>query len=145
MEVRNTENKRYIFHLTDEVDSMIDDHLDKSRFRYRSEFVAEAVRRYCCDLDSTTHRNVIAEETERIMDAKIDNLGNRMAHINFKIAVELAVLSLLLSDKYFKISDEEMRGLRGAALDLVRKSSGFVRFEDALEDSRRHLKIVDKK
>ena len=63
------ENRKYNFVLSDETSKMIDDHLENSRHRFRSEFVSEAIRRYCCDLDTSKHRNVMTEEIERIMDA----------------------------------------------------------------------------
>lgn len=149
MEAIITENKKnnlkYTFWLTEETSKMIDERLDKSRFRYRSEFVAEAIRRYCCDLDAQTHRNVLTEETERIMDAKIQNLGNRMARINFKLAVELAVMAQLFADYHTSFDKDQISVIRSAAMNNVRKSSGFFTIEDAFEDTEKQLLKAEKK
>ena len=139
------ENRKYNFVLSDETSKMIDDHLENSRHRYRSAFVSEAIRRYCCDLDTSKHRNVMTEEIERIMDAKISNLSNRIAHINFKIAVEIAFLSLMISDRNYSMDDGQIQATRSAALKLVRKSSDFVPFETALEDTRELVQKMNEK
>lgn len=142
---KEQEKQRYNFIFDEEVSKMINNHLDKSRFRYRSEFVAEAIRRYCCDLDAQTHRNVLTEETERIMDAKIQNLGNRMARINFKLAVELAVMAQLFADYHTSFDKDQISVIRSAAMNNVRKSSGFFTIEDALEDTEKQLRKAENK
>lgn len=138
-------SKGYYVYFSDETNQMINTHLDFSNKRSRSQFIEEAVKRYCCDLDAQTHRNVLTEETERIMDAKIQNLGNRMAHINFKLAVELAVMAQLFADYHTSFDKDQISVIRAAAMNNVRKSSGFFTIEDAFEDTEKQLRKAEKK
>ena len=138
-------SKGYYVYFSDDANKMINSHLDFSNKRSRSQFVEEAVKRYCCDLDAQTHRNVLTEETERIMDAKIQNLGNRMARINFKLAVELAVMAQLFADYHTSFDKDQISVIRSAALNNVRKSSGFFTIEDALEDTEKQLRKAENK
>lgn len=138
-------SKGYYVYFSDDANKMINSHLDFSNKRSRSQFVEEAVKRYCCDLDAQTHRNVLTEETERIMDAKIQNLGNRMARINFKLAVELAVMAQLFADYHTSFDKDQISVIRSAAMNNVRKSSGFFTIEDAFEDTEKQLLKAEKK
>ena len=138
-------SKGYYVYFSDDTNKMINSHLDFSNKRSRSQFIEEAVKRYCCDLDSQTHRNVLTEETERIMDAKIQNLGNRMARINFKLAVELAVMAQLFADYHTSFDKDQISVIRSAAMNNVRKSSGFFTIEDAFEDMEKQLRKAEKK
>lgn len=72
----------------------------------------------------------------KLYRAEINNHSNRMAHLMFKMAVELAIQNHLLAAGYVDLTDYEMRQIRNKASDHVRKSRGFLSFEKALEEER---------
>lgn len=100
------------------------------------DFVSEAIRNLCADIDGEKSVDVICDRMSKLYRAEINNHSNRMAHLAFKIAVELAIQNHLLAAGYVDLTDHEMRQIRNKASDHVRKSRGFLSFEKALEEER---------
>lgn len=127
----------HYFWLTESAEKQIQSHIEVTSAKSRSDFICDAIEFYCSDLDSNNHRNVITAETSRVMRDNIKNLENHLAHILYKLAVEQAMINLILADKSFDMSDKELSAYRNAAHDSVRRSSGFISFDDAIDDARR--------
>ena len=127
---------KYGFRIHQDVSDMIDSHLPVANTQSRSSFIEEAVRFYCCELDSKTHQNVITTETARVIRDNIKNLENRIAYVLFNIAGEQANMGLLLADKLLNLPDDDIRATRNDAYDIVRRRRGFISFADAMENAR---------
>lgn len=127
---------KYGFRIHEDVSQMIDSHIPVANVQTRSAFLEEAVRFYCCELDSKTHQNVITSETARVIRDNIKKLENHLAYILFNVAGEQANLSLLLADRLLNMSDEEIRATRNDAYDIIRRRSGFISFADAMDNAR---------
>ena len=136
---RNTEKPKRIkktYAFPTEIAELIDSH------KYATDgceidFVAEAIRNYCADMDGERNVDVMCERMGKLYRAEINNHSNRMAHLIFKMAVELAIQNHLLAAGYVGLTDAEMRQIRNMANDRVRKSRGFLLFEEALEEERK--------
>lgn len=98
------------------------------------DFVSEAIRNHCADIDGEKSVDVMCERMGKLFRAEINNHSNRMAHLLFKIAVELAIQNHMLAAGYVDLDDSEMRYIRNKASDSVRKSRGMLSFEKALEE-----------
>ena len=127
---------KYGFRIHEDISQMINSHLPVANAQTRSAFLEEAVRFYCCELDSKTHQNVITSETARVIRDNIKKLENHLAYILFNVAGEQANLSLLLADRLLNMSDEEIRATRNDAYDIIRRRSGFISFSDAMDNAR---------
>ena len=136
--IKQTDNPKikYGFRIHGDVSQMIDSHLPVANVQTRSAFLEEAIRFYCCELDSKTHQNVITSETARVIRDNIKKLENHLAYILFNVAGEQANLSLLLADRLLNMSDEEIRATRNDAYDIIRRRSGFISFSDAMDNAR---------
>ncbi len=136
--MNNDQNKKrkHNFSIHNDVSQMIDSHLSVANTQTRSSFVEEAVRFYCCELDSKTHQNVITSETARVIRDNIKNLENHLAYILFNIAGEQANMGLILADRLLNMTDEEIRATRNDAYDIIRRRSGFISFSDAMDNAR---------
>lgn len=136
--IKQTDNPKikYGFRIHEDVSQMIDSHLPVANVQTRSAFLEEAIRFYCCELDSKTHQNVITSETARVIRDNIKKLENHLAYILFNVAGEQANLSLLLADRLLNMSDEEIRATRNDAYDIIRRRSGFISFSDAMDNAR---------
>ena len=136
--IKQTDNPKikYGFRIHEDVSQMIDSHLPVANVQTRSAFLEEAIRFYCCELDSKTHQNVITSETARVIRDNIKKLENHLAYILFNVAGEQANLSLLLADRLLNMSDEEIRATRNDAYDIIRRRSGFISFADAMDNAR---------
>ena len=127
---------KYGFRIHQDVSDMIDSHLPVANTQSRSSFIEEAVRFYCCELDSKTHQNVITTEMARVVRDNIKNLENHIAYVMFNVAGEMANMNLLLADRLLNLPDEDIRATRNDAYDIVRRRKGFVSFADAIDNAR---------
>ncbi len=126
---------KYGFRLLPETNQLIEDHKYMTNGD-RSAFVTEAVRRYCAEIDGERSLDVLCERMYKIISAEAEGHASRMAHLLFKIAVELAIQNHMLAAGYVDLSDSEMRYIRNKAIETVRKSHGFLLFEKALAEER---------
>ncbi len=127
---------KYGFRIHEDISQLIDSHIPVANTQTRSAFIEEAVRFYCCELDSKTHQNVITSETARVIRDNIKNLENHLAYILFNIAAEQANMGLILADRLLNMNDEDIRATRNDAYDIIRRRSGFISFSDAMDNAR---------
>lgn len=129
------EKKKYGFRIRPEINELIESHKYMTGDD-RSAFISEAVRRYCADIDGEKNADVLVERITTNIRAMTRNDMNRMSHAMFKIGVELGIMSYLLAAGYVALDDEEMQDVRSRAIDRVRRTHGFISFEDALKEER---------
>ena len=125
--------EKYGFYLKPETTELIDSHLELSQQKSRSAFVDEAIQHYCCYLD-TDHNRVFGVEIIRVIRDTIVDQINRVAHMLFKIAVEMSVNNYLRASENPRLNEADYIRLREYAADQVRKNRGWVSLESALED-----------
>lgn len=129
------EKKKYGFRIKHEINELIESH------KYitgddRSAFVSEAIKRYCADIDGEKNSDVLVDRIVSNIRAMTRNDVNRICHSMFKIAVELGIQGYLLAAGYVEMDDEEIRDLRNRSIERVRKTHGFIKFEDAITEER---------
>ena len=119
------------------INQMIEDHKYMNNDD-RSAFITEAVKRYCAEIDGERSMDVLCDRMYKIISAEADSHSSRMAHLLFKIAVEIGILNHMIGASFVNLNDAEMRFIRNNVTNTVRKSHGFVSFEKAVEDERAH-------
>ena len=127
--------KTYAF--TPEVAELIETHKYAVQDR-EIDFVSQAVRHYCAEIDGQKNLDVLCDRMYKIISAEIDSQTNRMVNMLFKIAVEMAIQNRMLAAGYVALTDQEMRSVRNECLNTVRKSHGFILFEQALAEERKY-------
>lgn len=136
MKTEESKKKGFYFWLEPDIDKKIDAHLPMTDSRTRSEFVNEAIRRYCCELSSEENKEYLSREIINIIRANIKNAENHIASTIFKLAGEQATLNLLVADQIIgDIDDDTIRAYRNDAYDIVRKRHGVFNFEDAMKNA----------
>lgn len=134
---KNEANKKgFYFYLKPEVNKLIDTHILTADTRSRSDFLSEAIKYYCCYLDSDANKDVLSNEIVEQLQAVIQNSENRIAHCIFKLAGECGVATYLAAAQVLEMNDLEIQACRNRAFDRVRKQQGFIRLEDATEEER---------
>lgn len=134
---KNEANKKgYYFYLKPEVNKLIDTHILTADKRSRSDFLSEAIKYYCCHLDSVANKDVLSNEIVEQLQAVIQNTENRIACCLFKLAGECGVSTYLAAAQVYNMTDSEIQECRNRAFDRVRKQQGFIRLEDATEEER---------
>ena len=83
--------------------------------RSRNAFIREAVDFYCAWLEKDHMERFLLPSLESVMDSKIKDSEGRIRNVEFKMATQIAQLTLLLAE-YLEYSDEDLERLRADAI-----------------------------
>ena len=93
----------------------------------RNAFIREAIEFYCAWLEKEHIEKFLLPSLESVLTAKIRDSESRMRRVEFKTAVQLAMLTQMLTD-YCQYSDEEIEAMRESAVRRVMETNGSLRF-----------------
>ena len=99
--------------------------LETANVRSRNEFVAEALKFFLQSLAS-------------VLTGTVQDSENRLARMDFKIAVELSKLSQVIAYTH-DVDEESLNRLHVKCVDEVRRINGTVKFEDAYHYQKRDV------
>ncbi len=111
--------------------------LETANVRSRNEFVAEALKFYM---------GIFLQEKQKIIFAvtgfcaygTVQDSENRLARMDFKLAVELSKLSQVIAYTH-DVDEESLNRLHAKCVDEVRRINGTVKFEDAYHYQKRDV------
>ena len=104
-------------------DRLTDEYGKKSR----NSFIREAVDFYCVWLEKEHMERFLLPSLESVMDSKIKDSEGRIRNVEFKMATQIAELTLLLAE-YLNYSDEDLDRLRADAIRHLKETNGSFRF-----------------
>ena len=93
----------------------------------RNDFIRDAIDFYCEYLRCPESVKFLTPALESVISAKIRDTESRLSNIQFKNAVAIEKLYLLLGDEYEK-SEDELDEYREAAVRNVKKTNGSSRY-----------------
>ena len=93
----------------------------------RNAFIREAIEFYCAWLEKEHIEKFLLPSLESVLTAKIRDSESRMRRVEFKTAVQIAMLTQMLTD-YCQYSDEEIEAMRESAVRRVMETNGSLRF-----------------
>ena len=93
----------------------------------RNAFIREAIEFYCAWLEKEHIEKFLLPSLESVISAKIRDSESRMRKVEFKTAVQIAMLTQMLTD-YCQYSDEEIEAMRESAVRRVMETNGSLRF-----------------
>lgn len=106
--------------------------LTQAGVKSRNEFVTEALRFYCGYLSSRQSENYLLRTLSSVLTSTVQDTENRLARIDFKIAVELSKLTHVIAYIH-EVDPEDMKWLHGKCVEEVKRINGAVEFESARE------------
>ena len=95
--------------------------------RSRNAFIREAVDFYCAWLEKDHMERFLLPSLESVMDSKIKDSEGRIRNVEFKMATQIAQLTLLLAE-YLEYSDEDLERLHADAIRHLKETNGSFRF-----------------
>ena len=128
--------RRVGLYLEQEILDLCDSLLELAEVRSRNEFVGEALRFYCGYLTSKKAENYLIQSLSSVMTGTVQDSENRIARMEFKIAVELSKLSQVIAYTH-DVDEEALHKLHLKCLDEVRRINGAVDFESAYKYQKR--------
>ena len=93
----------------------------------RNLFIREAVDFYCVWLEKEHMERFLLPSLESVMDSKIKDSEGRIRNVEFKMATQIAELTLLLAE-HLDYSDEDLDRLRADAIRHLKETNGSFRF-----------------
>ena len=107
----------------DRCDRLAEEYGKKSR----NAFIRDAVDFYCAWLEKEHMERFLLPSLESVMDSKIKDSEGRIRNVEFKMATQIAQLTLLLAE-YLEYSDEDLDRLRADAIRHLKETNGSFRF-----------------
>ena len=104
-------------------DRLTDEYGKKSR----NSFIREAVDFYCAWLEKEHMERFLLPSLESVIDAKIKDSEGRIRNVEFKMGVQITILTELLAD-HLGYSDEDLDRLRADAIRHLKETNGSFRF-----------------
>lgn len=95
--------------------------------RSRNAFIREAVDFYCAWLEKEHMERFLLPSFESVIDAKIKDSEGRIRNIEFKMGVQITILTELLAD-HLGYSDEDMERMRADAVRHIKETNGSFRY-----------------
>ena len=93
----------------------------------RNAFIREAVDFYCAWLEKEHMERFLLPSLESVIDSKIKDSEGRIRNVEFKMATQIAQLTLLLAE-YLEYSDEDLERLRADAIRHLKETNGSFRY-----------------
>lgn len=136
MAEKKTVMTRTGFYVEKEVLDWCDRLLTQANVKSRNEFVTEALRFYCGYLSSRQSENYLLQSLSSVLTGTIQDTENRLARMDFKLAVEISKLAHVIAYTH-EVDSEDMKWLHGKCVDEVKRINGAVDFEDAYNYQKR--------
>ena len=136
------EKRGSFFRFTPEVDALIESHKGKNEDN-RTEFVEDAIKYYCCHLDSEANKGVLSNEVVKAIRSVVKDQFNLHCNILFRIAVELGVHNFLLAQTVKNMTEAKLNVIRQKVTEQVRKNKGFIWIEDVAKDASEIVPVDD--
>ena len=92
----------------------------------RNAFIREAVEFYCAWLEKEHIEKFLLPSLESVISAKILDSESRIRNVEFKLAVQIAMLTQMLMD-YYNYSEDEVDALHASAVRQVKETNGSFR------------------
>ena len=104
-------------------DRLTDEYGKKSR----NSFIREAVDFYCAWLEKEHMERFLLPSLESVMDSKIKDSEGRIRNVEFKMGVQIAMLTELLAD-HLGYYEEDMEQMSADAVRHMKETNGSFRF-----------------
>lgn len=104
--------------------------------RNRTELIGDALRFYLGYLMAGRAEDYLLQSLSSAVTGTVQDSENRLARMDFKIAVELAKLSQVIAYTH-DVDEESLNRLHAKCVEEVKRINGAIGFEDAYRYQRR--------
>lgn len=121
--------KRIGVYLEQELIEECDHMLDEAGARSRNDFINKALRFYIGYLKTNQAEDYQLQSVSSMVTGTIRDTENRLARMDFKLAVEIAKLSHIMATVY-EVDEETLQKLQQKCVEEVKRINGAIWFED---------------
>lgn len=132
----NADKTKFSIRVDTELLELADAYIRDSTVQNRTELIEDALRFYLGFLTSQKAEDYLLQSLSSVMTGTVRDSENRIARMEFKIAVELSKLSQVIAYTH-DVDEEALHKLHLKCLDEVRRINGAVDFESAYKYQKR--------
>ena len=121
-----------------EILNQADGLLETANVRSRNEFVEEALKFYIGYLLAGKAEDYFLQSLSSVLIGTVQDSENRLARMDFKMAVELAKLSQVIAYTH-DVDEESLNRLHAKCVNEVQRINGTIKFEDAYRYQKREV------
>lgn len=132
----NADKTKFSIRVDTELLALADDYIKDSTIQSRTELIENALRFYLGFLTTKEAEDYLLQSLSSVMTGTVHDSENRLARMDFKIAVELSKLSQVIAYSH-DIDEEALKRLHLKCIDEVKRINGAIDFESAYKYQKR--------
>lgn len=132
----NADKTKFSIRVDTELLKLVDAYIRDSTVQNRTELIEDALRFYLGFLTSQKAEDYLLQSLSSVMTGTVQDSENRIARMEFKIAVELSKLSQVIAYTH-DVDGEALHKLHLKCVEEVRRINGAVDFESAYKYQKR--------
>lgn len=126
----NADKTKFSIRVDTELLKLADHYIADSTVQNRAELIEDALRFYLGFLTSRKAEDYLLQSLSSVMTSTVRDSENRIARMDFKLAVELSKLAHVIAYTH-EVDGEALRKLHLKCLEEVKRINGAVDFESA--------------
>ena len=132
----NADKSKFSVRIDTELVTLADAYVKDGTVQSRTELIEDALRFYLGFLTSQKAEDYLLQAISSVMLGTVQDSENRLARMDFKIAVELAKLSQVISYSH-DIDEVALKKLHAKCVEEVKRINGTIDFESAYRYQKR--------
>ena len=132
----NAEKTKFSIRVDTDLVELADTYIRSSTVKKRTELIEDALRFYLGFLTAQKAEDYLLQSLSSVMTGTVQDSENRLARMDFKIAVELSKLSQVIAYSH-DIDEDALKRLHLKCLEEVRRINGAIDFESAYKYQER--------
>lgn len=132
----NAEKTKFSIRVDTDLVKLADTYIRSSTVKNRTELIENALRFYLGFLTAQKAEDYLLQSLSSVMTGTMQDSENRLARMDFKIAVELSKLSQVIAYSH-DIDEDALKRLHLKCLEEVRRINGAIDFESAYKYQKR--------
>ena len=132
----NAEKTKFSIRVDTDLVELADTYIRSSTVKNRTELIEDALRFYLGFLTAQKAEDYLLQSLSSVMTGTVQDSENRLARMDFKIAVELSKLSHVIAYSH-DIDEDALKRLHLKCLEEVRRINGAIDFESAYKYQKR--------
>ena len=132
----NAEKTKFSIRVDTDLVELADTYVRSSTVKNRTELIEDALRFYLGFLTAQKAEDYLLQSLSSVMTGTVQDSENRLARMDFKIAVELSKLSQVIAYSH-DIDEDALKRLHLKCLEEVRRINGAIDFESAYKYQKR--------
>lgn len=132
----NAEKTKFSIRVDTDLVELADTYIRSSTVKNRTELIEDALRFYLGFLTAQKAEDYLLQSLSSVMTGTVQDSENRLARMDFKIAVELSKLSQVIAYSH-DIDEDALKRLHLKCLEEVRRINGAIDSESAYKYQKR--------